>query len=293
MIVGRIQGGLGNQLFQYAYLYAVSQRKKQIVKLDTTYFKGKDSWPFRLDLFNISTMEIVNNDQLPKLVKFQKKRCVNRIIRIFPLFWIPLFHNWRYYKECRLKYLEYAYEPIGENIYIDGYWQTCKYFEEFSDEIRQQLTPNYEMNATTKLKCNEVTNCCSVSVHIRRGDYLKITKLNSQLYLLTENYYRNAINEMKKKVVSPIFYFFSDDIDWAVQVFGETPEFRYIKIVSPTSDIDELIIMSKCKHHIVANSSYSWWGAWLNPSKEKIVIAPSKRYGNNDILPNNYIKIDI
>lgn len=293
MIVGRIWGGLGNQLFQYAYLYAIKQKTKQELKLDNSFFKNQKLRSYRLDLLNIRYAETISEDSIPQSIQILKKKWINRLIRIIPLYWIKLKYNWKYYKEIRFKYLKYAVNPHGHNIYFDGYWQTEKYFKKFENEIREQFTPRYVMDDEVIEKMNEVSNCCSVSVHIRRGDYLNISKLNSNLYLLSENYYKNAIKEMKNRVNNPKFYFFSDDIEWVKSVFNESNSYKYISIKTDTNDIDELMIMSKCKHHITANSSYSWWGAWLDPSKDKIVMVPSKRYGNDDIVSKGWIKISI
>lgn len=291
MLVGRVWGGLGNQLFQYAYLYALKKKSNQEMKLDISFYKNQELRAYRLNLLNIKHSEIIGEGDIPKNITKLKKKWNNRIIRILPIYKVTLKGNWRYFKEMRYKYLEYANNPRGENIYIDGYWQTEKYFKEFTEEIKEQFTPKYELDGKVEEKMKEITSCCSVSVHIRRGDYLNISKFNRNLYLLDESYYKNAIEKMKEKLNNPVFFFFSDDIDWVKEKFGNKINYKYIRMRTTTNDIDELILMSKCKHNIVANSTYSWWGAWLNINKEKIVISPKKKYGNRDIIPEKWTKI--
>lgn len=290
MIIGRIWGGLGNQLFQYAYFYTLTKENELNLMLDTSFYKDQNLRSYRLNLLKIEETNIISETKIPSKIKYLKKKWPNRLIRLFPMYRLNLIGGWKYYKEYKKKYMREFSSPSGNNVYLDGYWQTERYFKKYENEIRQQFSPNYKMDEVVLNAVEEVKKCCSVSVHIRRGDYLKLSRFSS-LQVLTESYYRNSIAEMKLKLKKPVFYFFSDDIEWVKSVFSDSEDFQYISVNTSTSDIDELMIMSNCKHHIIANSSFSWWGAWLNPDKDKIVIAPSENFNNEDIIPEEWIKI--
>ncbi|RYX82273.1 alpha-1,2-fucosyltransferase, partial [bacterium] len=163
---------------------------------------------------------------------------------------------------------------VSSNIYLDGYWQHYKYFENISPQILKELVVKEAYSPSIKIISNSIINDVnSVSIHIRRGDYLTDKEAFQLMGLMPINYYKTAINYIKQKLTNPNFYIFSDDLDWVKS---------NLKIDAPTYYIDggkdyiDLELMSKCKHNIIANSSFSWWAAFLNNNSAKIVIAPNQ-----------------
>lgn len=295
MLVSRIWGGLGNQLFQYAYAYALAKENDLDLKLDTSFFKNLNERSYKLNKFNLDYATITENKGLPSMIKIVRSPLVNKVIRIVPKFDFIKTNNWTYLKETRFKYNENLRVTINKNMYIDGYWQCEKYFEKYKEDLIRQITPKYENTEEFNLVKDEILSVNSVSVHIRRGDYANKKKgiYIPHLYLLDIKYYNNAIKRMNEMKKNCVYYIFSDDINWVKANLGNDDNFRFISLKGDTADIDEMRLMSNCKNNIVANSTFSWWGAWLNCNQEKIVISPNRYYGNKNIIPNNWIKVDV
>jgi hypothetical protein len=181
-------------------------------------------------------------------------------------------------------------------VYYSGYWQSEKYFENAEDIIRQQFSFNDKLiNEKNKALIKQYLNKNTVSIHIRRGDYVTNTDANILLGGSCDlSYYENAISYIKKNVSQPYFQFFSDDIDWVREHFIDLGNVQFIDWNHQTDSWQDMMLMSKCKHNVIANSSFSWWGAWLNNNANKIVIAPSKWFNSHetlDIVPENWIRI--
>ena len=180
------------------------------------------------------------------------------------------------------------------NIYLDGYYQSEKYFREYKADLIQQFTPNYPSEAEYESALAEIQGREAVAVHVRRGDFLNAQNdPNPNHYLLGEQYYHNALKYVTEHLENPVFFWFSDDIDWVKQNFGERENFRFVSLHTKHADIDEMMLMKNCKHIIVANSTFSWWASWLNEHKDALHICPAKRYGNLHMIPENWIKIGV
>ncbi len=250
-----IKGGLGNQLFQYAYGLKLSLVDKERVIFDTSFFEnnGKDiSRPFFLNKFNISLSENFKNVQTNQIKKIYRK-IIQKI--------------------------------TGEY----GYYQSEKYFIEVKDQILKEFTLKNTLSAPAQdIVKNIQTN--SVSIHIRRGDYVN----NIHHPLCDLEYYYKALHHIKSNITTPHFFIFSDDIEWAknnLQMHDAT-------FVSngDLSEVEELLLMSTCSHNIIANSTFSWWAAYLNKNEHKIVIAPkqwTKKETSDmlEILPKTWIQL--
>jgi hypothetical protein len=178
------------------------------------------------------------------------------------------------------------------NVY-EGYWQSEKYFDKVQSELRRLYTFNFEkLSSETLDYLSSIKSTNSVSVHIRRADYLQ----HEDFYggICTFEYYRNAIKYFMKNIDNPIFYFFSDDIEWVVEQFENLPIYKFVNINHSNDNWQDMYLMSQCNHNIIANSTFSWWGAWLNSNPKKLVLAPRKwsnMYENIDIYPPDWIKI--
>lgn len=256
-----LTGGLGNQLFQYAHGLKLSLIDKKEVIFDTSFFSntGKDTHrPFLLENFNIDTTAVFKN--------------------------VP--------KNTLKKYFQKVLSKITGNY---GLYQSEKYFIEVKNEILKQYTLKNPLSIGAKDLLEKIkSNPNSVSLHIRRGDYVKNTKTNKYHGTCDLDYYHKAIDIIKTKMIDPAFFIFSDDIEWVKEnLHIENAIYSSDKSIR---DYEEMILMSKCSHNIIANSTFSWWGAYLNTNLNKIVIAPKqwtvkKSSIELDILPEIWLQI--
>lgn len=258
-----IKGGLGNQLFQYAYGRKLEIIDKKNVIFDISFFKDlqtnplykKDLLrPFLLDRFNINPASKFSPNPENYLLKFTKK-IFAKITKKFPLF------------------------------------QSEKYFEPIKDIILQEITlKNPLLTQAQNIANNIKLQTNSVSIHIRRGDYLN----NSHHPICPPEYYYHAEHYIKSKINNPLFFIFSDDIEW-VRKNLQISDSVFVSDKN-ISEVEEMFLMSQCKHNIIANSTFSWWGAYLNRNDHKIVIAPKqwtkhKSANELDILPKSWIQM--
>tara|TARA_B100000745_G_scaffold76795_1_gene46488 strand:+ start:13529 stop:14446 length:918 start_codon:yes stop_codon:yes gene_type:complete len=287
MIIVNVKGGLGNQMFQYALGRKLSLKTKQELKLDITTLKrvdsGKDTHrSFTLDAYTIEK-NIATHHEITLLR--------------YPFGIISKGIRW-----FRLKILGQTHIGFEKNIlsktgsmYLDGYWQSPKYFE----DIRDVLLKDFQLTApTSKIMASyqsEIVKGTPVSVHIRRGDYVKNPRVLKEFGICSQAYYQKAVSYVQEHVTEPSFFIFSDDIAWVKENIPLPESTVYVS--DPTlSAEEELILMSSCSHNIIANSTFSWWGAWLNQNQEKIVIAPTPWFNKNnhlfqDLIPDSWIQL--
>lgn len=255
-----IKGGLGNQLFQYAYGLKASLIDKKDVIFDTSFFTDntKDiNRPFLLNMFNINPRAKFQKTQTSKSSKLIKK-IISKITGDY------------------------------------GYYQGEQYFIEAKDEVLKQFTLKYPLGKSAQDIANHMDKKTSVSVHIRRGDYVNNPHTNSVHGICNLEYYYRALDHIKSKVKDPHFFIFSDDIEWAKNNLN----IHNTIFVSngDISEVEEMILMSMCAHNIIANSTFSWWAAYLNKNNHKTVIAPKQwtRKSSSDklnILPKSWIQL--
>ena len=200
-----------------------------------------------------------------------------------------------YIKEKQIFHFDPEVFKISGNVYLDGYWQNEKYFKDIEEIIRKEFTLKNPFNKIISGIAEKISETNSVSLHIRRGDYVK-DKITNQLHgVCSLDYYLNAINRILEKVSKPSFFIFSDDIEWAKNNLKLNYSTFFISD-NLIKDSEELVLMSKCKHNIIANSSFSWWGAWLNQNPQKIVIAPKQWFKDSsiktdDLIPDSWQRI--
>jgi hypothetical protein len=181
--------------------------------------------------------------------------------------------------------------PISS--YLVGYWQSEKYFVKHKEVIRQELTFKNELSPENLATASSLLKTASVSLHVRRGDYVSSQATNDVHGVCTLDYYRNAISHMARSVESPRFFIFSDDINWVKANLQLDFPCEYIANNVGANSYVDMRLMSMCKHNIIANSSFSWWGAWLNSNPNKIVIAPKKWFAKalstEDLIPAKWV----
>ena len=288
MIIVNIAGGLGNQMFQYAFAYSLSNRKDVEVKLDISGFNTYKLRNYELGLFNIS-LPIATIEEA-KALKCKKENLIEKIVRRLRRKNIDFAGT--YYKEAHYNFDKVAYEA-QEDRYLEGYWQSEKYFLQFRDSLLKEFSLKKGFHEQSKEYKDKIENSESVSLHIRRGDYVTNSHTNSIHGTCSLEYYRNSIREIVNQTSSPQFFIFSDDLGWAKENLEFLKNLTFINLDKSVSDHEEMILMSLCKHNIIANSSFSWWGAWLNQNDEKKVVAPKKwflvdDFNTKDLIPDNW-----
>jgi hypothetical protein len=287
MLVVLLKGGLGNQLFQYSIGRALSLEYNIELKLDLSFLIDRTNLDityrnFELSNFNINA-SIATKKELIKYKKYTFKS-------FFKFYSILNFteNNFTY----KINYIEKK-----THIYLDGFWQSEKYFKKYRNSLLNELVPIRKPNDLNKEYINLILNSNSISVHIRRGDYISNNNANTFHGLCSIDYYLNAISYIINHIKNPVFYFFSDDINWVKNNFDNSSFQKYfISHNFENTSFEDLRLMTYCKHNIIANSTFSWWGAWLNTNPNKIVIAPSKWFVDltmisEDLIPESWIKI--
>lgn len=267
MIVVRILGGLGNQMFQYAYAKALEQQGFD-VQLDVSAFKKyKLHGGYQLDKYKID------------LKSASKKSVLFSKLNVF-----------KTVKEKNLLFDANLLELKG-NEYVKGYFQTEKYFSHIRNILLEQFTIKYPLSKSTKSYIEALkTAKNSCSLHIRRGDYISDKKANSVHGTCDIEYYKKAVEYIKKKYDEVTFFVFSDDILWTKQNLNIE---NAVYIDHKTIPHEDMYLMSLCNNNITANSSFSWWGAWLNKNDDKTVIAPKQWFVSkeNEVACKNWIQL--
>jgi len=274
MIVSKAFSGLGNQMFQYAAARSLALQNKTNVWLDVSWFSKDTLRQYSLDSFELNC----------KVINEFKKPLVTRIAG--DALGIQKF-QFHYYNDTIWELNEKLMSDKGKYIHLSGYWAWPQYFESNTAAIQK----DFRLKIPLETACPKwVAVACqdnSVSLHIRRSDYLS-DKNNFELFgLLEMDYYRKAINYICQQMSSPVFLLFSDDLAWVKENFITATGIKNYYLVEDdcfTDHARELILMSYCKHNITANSSFSWWGAWLNQNPNKIVIQPQTWYSDKTAL---------
>lgn len=288
-------GGMGNQLFQYAAGKAVSIKKGKEFKLDVSGYENQDAIitprSYALNVFNIEEKFSSAGEVGNFLRNKDRKRA-----GFFGKFLLKFFdkNEAEYFVEPRFTFNSEVFD-FEEPLYLEGYWQTEKYFKDVADVIRNEFTLKDEYFVDGKEITQKIKSCGAVSLHIRRGDYVTSATTNKFHGICSLDYYEKAIKYIADSVKNPYFFVFSDDIEWVKQNLKINHPVEYVSD-RVLKDYEELILMSYCKHNIIANSSFSWWGAWLNSNPEKIVIAPKQWFADasvdtSDVVPESWIRI--
>ncbi len=295
MIITKISGGLGNQMFQYAFGRQISKLNNSELKLDLRFFDNPDEVrEFQLDIFNIEYTQINSDDA--KSLEAQGREYevggLNLISKIRGLV------NPGSYKIIRQKSRKFnpEYLKLNGNLILDGYWVSEKFFTNIREEIQEIYQVKTHISDANKRTLEKIQNSESVCVHIRRGDYVLDERTNKHHGTCSQDYYRKGAKFYKEKLNNPIFFIFSDDIDWCKKNIDLGTEMVFIKNNSIENGYEDLRLMYNCKHFIIANSTFSWWGAWLSRYNEKNVIAPKHWFAkeglyDKDIVPEDWLRI--
>jgi hypothetical protein len=290
MIILRLKGGLGNQLFEYALVRHLSIIQNTEFKFDLHHYDA--GWgSYNLGVFNIKE-SFARDSEIEIYKKFKRK--IGRRAFLYNL----IFSDKSKYVEEREPFIFDKSIFEVNNCYLDGWWQNEKYFIDIRDILLKELTikePPKGRNLDISIK---VTETNSVSIHIRRMDFVTNARTKHLYGELTNDYYNRAIDYLSSKVENIKLFIFSDDIEWVKQNMNFKFEKTFIES-NNSEDLayEDLRLMSLCKHHVIANSTFSWWGAWLGTGKDKIVVGPkrwlssSDRYDTSDLMPKEWIRL--
>lgn len=305
MILSQLSGGLGNQMFQYAAGRALASLKNTELKLDLSWYDlvlpNTTPRRYQLDIFNINA-PIASKKEVKKLVKESRFGVIKKFKRFLSL--IGLRHK-KVYQEKHYHF-DSSLQKRKSPLYLEGYFQSYKYFQNIEQIIREEFTLKKHLPKEPQKIAELMDNSESVSLHIRRGDYVSLKSANQFHGTCTPEYYQKAINKVIEKIKAQEpqktdnlqFFVFSDDTDWVkqnIKIPGNTANTHYISNLG-FQDYEELTLMSHCKHNVIANSSFSWWGAWLNPNPQKIIIAPlhwfaDPKINTSDLIPESWTRI--
>jgi hypothetical protein len=288
VIITEINGGLGNQMFQYAAGRALAIKSNTALKLDISAMRKYDLRKFELDRFNISATVA----KTPDLPLSRRRDPVARLLqRVFP--------GRGAEKVIAETGMRFNADIIasGDNTYLSGYWQSEKYFLAVADVIRKDFSLKSAMSDRRRDILRQINAAeIPVSLHVRRGDYVSNPKANAVHGTCAPEWYHRAMTRMEDRLGDVTYFVFSDDPAWARANLPTLNKIHFIDPADDGRDAEDMHLMAACRAHIVANSTFSWWGAWLNPREDKHVIAPrewfkSPAHDATDLVPERWERL--
>jgi len=294
MKVVKFKGGLGNQLFQYAFLKNLEVVFGFDVKADFSYYDFISNDKIRLPRIKELNVKLtdVTKDELERILIFPRKGNP-KVLKYKMLTYFEKTFNRQYYFEPDRKYRDII--MIKDFTYFDGYWQSWRYVNPVAEFLRRELRPKNEMREETRRMVEDLKNDNSVFIGIRRGDYLESRKNRRLFGTFDSVYFNKAIDIIKAETLNPTFYVFSNDVTWVKNnIRFNTKNIVFRDYNESTNDVEELFIMAACKHAIITNSTFYWWAAWLISNEGKIVVAPKRWFADGspiDIVPDEWFKI--
>lgn len=293
MIVARIMGGLGNQMFQYAAARRLAVARNTELRLDVEYFAAQSKRQYALDGWRIRGAVATPRE----LSFFLPRKRGQRITNLLRARW----HGEPAPTILREQRFHFQPEVLSapDNTYLDGYWQSEKYFAEIADTLREEFTPALPLSARASALAAEIAGRDSISVHVRRGDYVQEEGVREIHGVCRLEYYQESVRRLAETVSDPHCYVFSDDPAWVENNLQLDVPCTFVAPESAGGEVVDLHLMSRCRHHVIANSSFSWWAAWLNPSPHKRVLAPARWFAQaagrdtRDLLPPAWEKVTL
>ena len=277
-----MQCGLGNQMFQYAFLKYLEKQRHTAIRMDASAASLHKHTDF--DLYRLFPAIASSG----RLIPYWKGRMLH-------LWSDVLKKGFHHSLETRGEGPDHTVIPPGKS-WLRGYWQNARFAEAVCGELLHDFTFTEPTDETNIALLRRIDSSRSVSIHVRAGDYLEPEQQLTFGGICTPAYYREAIRRIRATVERPLFFVFSNDPLWAEEMLGGGGEMVYVAHNTGMESYRDMQLMSRCRHHIVANSSFSWWGAWLNPRPDKQVYAPAQWAHNSGedfahILPDDWIRI--
>lgn len=294
-IVVALYGGLGNQLFQYSTARALAERSSAELVIDLEWFdkvkqlKDVTHRHFALAPFNLN-VKILSNPSHSNMPRTLIDRIKNAIFRQFPIDGAMYTFNERAYT------FDEDVLTVPTPVRLNGYWQSYKYFSDFELLLKNQLSCPQALSPASQQIMEHILSSDSICIHVRRGDY--VTNINTASFHGTCDltYYEKGLQIVSKGLDDPKCFVFTDDPAWAKKNMTLGLPMTVVDVNGPEEAHQDLWLMSACKHFIIANSTLSWWGAWLARYEHKIVIAPAQWFLSNkqdtrDLIPANWIRL--
>jgi len=292
MVIVKLMGGLGNQMFQYAAGRALSLHHKCILKIDLEFLLDRrpkePGFVYRdydLGIFNIEPL-VASKQEVDEMTRKAGYKRINKIVTSL------LGRKSSFFKEPSFKFYP-GFFQLEPPLYLDGYWQSEKYFHPFEQQIRKDFSFRNIPGKTIQQLADKIRLCPSVCVNVRRGDFVT----NPVHGTTSIEYYQQAAEYIQSKIASPEYFIFSDDIEWCKKNLSFNAPAHFITHeYAGFKFSDYLYLMTCCNHFIIPNSSFGWWAAWLNDNPEKIVVAPKNWFNKGpqdtyDLYPKGWLII--
>lgn len=287
MIIVRLTGGLGNQLFQYAAALRLAHATGSSLKLDILSYRRDPLRSYALDAFRISAA-MAETREIALFQGREKMRSgTHSLYRRIPL----QFRRWQWVRQSSLYFHPEILDLEGD-VYLDGSWQSQKYFEDAAGLIRTEFTLKDKIACRTETISREILSTNAVSMHIRRGDYIENPVTRSIHDVCSLDYYERSLSLLTAMEPNPHIFVFSDDKEWVHQNVRFPYPISVVDHNSPVQAHDDLRLMSLCRYHVIANSSFSWWGAWLSPYPDKKVFAPGRWFNAEGYDISDFVPAD-
>lgn len=286
-LIVKFNGGLGNQMFQWAFAHALEKKMGIKIFLDMSYFAKKYARPYELGIFNLecnSVKDFCTKFKIDVLWRFRRKLDGKSFLGL------------NLYSEPCFEYDQNLFK-VKPNTFIEGFFQTEKYLAGVEDEISTAFNFRPEPDENNLKMIEKIQSTNSVSLHIRRGDYVQKKHFQNKYATCSLDYYKNGVQYIAKSIENPTLFIFSDDKEWVKENLNLPYETVFVDFNSGAKSYEDLRLMSLCKHNIIANSSFSWWGAWLNANSNKIVVAPQKWFNDEsinqkDVIPETWVRLE-
>ena len=295
VVVTRLIGGLGNQMFQYAAGLGLALRHGVELKLDVSGFAAYPKRRYELGSYPIrgtpaSEAELASFGSRRPKVESRWLARARRLIRIDGKPGSsPIYRERHFHFDARVR-------DLNPTVYLDGYWQSEKYFADLIGLLRQEFTPLAPLEPENAAMADRIDAVNAVSLHVRRGDYVNEPDISRFHGICSADYYQSAVKYIAGRAGDIHLFVFSDDQDWVRDNLHFAPPTTVVAANPPDRGFRDMQLMARCRHHIIANSSFSWWGAWLNPSPAKIVVAPKRWFAastndTRDLLPEAWVRL--
>ncbi len=292
MIISRITDGLGNQLFQYATGRAIALRTGLPMRLHPVGYSPVSNRSFRLDAYGVPA-PVMHDEELARYLgpfRSNRRRWVRKMAASVTK---RLPFGWRRVVQERSLRFDPRIVRIARPTYLFGFWQCERYFDDHSDVIRRELTLREPIPERYRAVVEEIDGSESVAMVVRRGDYVGIPDTQG---ICTSQYYERAWTALAERVPNGRVFVFSDDIPWCrANLDVAPPGSTFVPNDAPDAPEEHLRVLSRCRHFILANSTFAWWGAWLSMHSEKVVVGPSKWMQADDrfadILPPRWLRV--
>lgn len=292
MIIVKLAGGLGNQMFQYATGLGIAKSRCTPCKVDLSFLKsvqeggtrrsyGLNKLSLRIRIATRWETEVLSSRRLSRFLQtvFDENSAL-----------LPTVLEERHF------HFDPAVLDAPRNAYLDGFWQSEKYFKSIRSELLKGFLPCRPLEGRNLEIANRMKHCDAVSVHVRRGDYVSSPETAAFHGICSLEYYQRGIDAFTDTLNSPEFFVFSDEPDWVRENFDFSIPIHIIDYNGADSPEEDVRLMSLCRYHIIANSALSWWGAWLSENKGRKVVAPKRWFldpeiDTSDLLPDSWVRI--